>query len=125
MLRGLYSIYELTREFGVTARALRFYEDKGLVTPARYGKHRYYHETDRQKIIQILRARRLNLSLAEISDLIISHKFEEKKSNQLKILLQRVQNKQKQLLLMQQDLNIILQEFEYIEDRITESLLNR
>jgi DNA-binding transcriptional MerR regulator len=63
-----FSIRQLTKEFSVTARALRFYEDEGLIAPERRGQTRVYSVRDRARIILILRGRRLGFSLAEIRE---------------------------------------------------------
>lgn len=61
-----FSIAELAREFGVTARALRFYEDKGLIAPQRVGQTRLYSHRDRTRLALVLRGRRVGFSLQEI-----------------------------------------------------------
>lgn len=61
-----YSIRQLCREFGATARALRFYEDKGLLNPARKGQTRVYTSRDRARLKLILRGRRIGFTLSEI-----------------------------------------------------------
>lgn len=61
-----FTIRQLTKEFSVTARTLRFYEDEGLIAPERRGQTRIYSAKDRARIILILRGRRLGFSLAEI-----------------------------------------------------------
>src|SRR5512143_432139 len=63
-----FTIRQLTKEFGVTARTLRFYEDEGLIGPERRGQTRIYSVKDRARIILILRGRRLGFSLAEIRE---------------------------------------------------------
>lgn len=63
-----YAIGELARAFGITPRAIRFYEDKGLVAPKRDGAARIYSESDRRRLSLIVRGRRVGLSLAEIKD---------------------------------------------------------
>ncbi|TAH45064.1 MAG: MerR family DNA-binding transcriptional regulator [Betaproteobacteria bacterium] len=65
-----YTITELAREFDITARAIRFYEDEGLLTPARAGRARVYTKADRTRLKLTLRGKRLGLSLAEIRELI-------------------------------------------------------
>lgn len=65
-----YSIRQLCREFGATARALRFYEDKGLLNPARDGMNRVYSYRDRARLQLILRGKRVGLSLAEIGEIL-------------------------------------------------------
>jgi len=64
------TIGEVAREFGMTLRALRFYESKQLITPERHGAVRLYRRTDRERITVILTGRRLGFTLAEIRDLV-------------------------------------------------------
>ncbi len=65
-----FSIRQLTKEFSVTARTLRFYEDEKLIAPGRRGQTRIYSARDRVRITLILRGRRLGFSLAEIRELL-------------------------------------------------------
>jgi DNA-binding transcriptional MerR regulator len=66
----IFTIGDLAREFGVTLRALRFYEDKGLLSPAREGMTRLYSAQDREHLKLILKGKRLGFTLVEISDMI-------------------------------------------------------
>ena len=66
----IYSVTELAREFGTTARAIRFYEGKGLIAPARVGANRAYTHRDRARLVLILRGKRLGFSLREIKDFL-------------------------------------------------------
>jgi DNA-binding transcriptional MerR regulator len=66
----IYTIRQLTKEFSVTARTLRFYEDEKLIAPGRRGQTRLYSPRDRARIILILRGRRLGFSLAEIREVL-------------------------------------------------------
>jgi DNA-binding transcriptional MerR regulator len=68
--RGEFSISELAREFDVTPRAIRFYEDQGLLAPRRDGQRRIYTPRDRTRLKLTLRGKRLGLSLSEIRELI-------------------------------------------------------
>ncbi|WP_448501471.1 MerR family transcriptional regulator [Sphingomonas sp.] len=68
--RNSFSISELCAEFGVTARALRFYEDEGLISPERRGLQRIYSQRDRARLAWILRGKRVGFSLAEIREMI-------------------------------------------------------
>lgn len=68
--RHVYSISDLSSEFGITARALRFYEDEGLIAPARRGTTRIYSKRDRARLAWILRAKRVGFSLADIREMI-------------------------------------------------------
>ena len=65
-----FSIGELAREFGLTTRAIRFYEDCGLLRPARAGKSRVYSAGDRARLTLTLRGKRLGLKLAEVKELV-------------------------------------------------------
>lgn len=68
--REQFSITDLSTEFGVTARALRFYEDEGLISPSRKGLSRIYSKRDRARLAWILRAKRTGFSLADIREMI-------------------------------------------------------
>ena len=70
MSNRIYTIRQLTKEFSVTARTLRFYEDEKLIAPGRRGQTRLYSARDRARIILILRGRRLGFSLAEIREVL-------------------------------------------------------
>src|SRR5687768_18087214 len=65
-----YSIGEMCEAFGVTARALRFYEDEALISPERRGTARLYTDRDRARLAWILRGKRVGLSLADIKELL-------------------------------------------------------
>jgi DNA-binding transcriptional MerR regulator len=73
-----YTISQLAREFEVTPRALRFYEDKGLLTPRRDGMNRVYSHRDRAKLQLILRGKRVGLSLIEIKDILDLYKVDQR-----------------------------------------------
>ena len=68
--RHQYTISDLSEEFGVTARALRFYEDEGLIAPVRRGTTRIYTKRDRARLAWILRAKRVGFSLNDIREMI-------------------------------------------------------
>ncbi len=65
-----FSIGDLSREFGVTLRALRFYEDRGLITPVREGQSRRYSHRDRARLAVILKGKKLGFTLTEIRDMV-------------------------------------------------------
>ena len=68
--RESFTISDLSGEFGVTARALRFYEDEGLIAPERRGTQRLYSQRDRARLAWILRGKRVGFSLADIREMI-------------------------------------------------------
>lgn len=70
MAKEEYNISELSSEFNITPRALRFYEDKGLIKPIRNGQNRIYSRKDHARIIWILRGKRVGFSLSEISEVL-------------------------------------------------------
>jgi DNA-binding transcriptional MerR regulator len=73
-----YTISQLAREFEVTPRALRFYEDKGLLTPRRDGLNRVYSHRDRARLQMILRGKRVGLSLIEIKEILDLYKVDQR-----------------------------------------------
>ena len=72
-----YTIRQLCNEFKVTPRALRFYEDKGLLSPAREGLNRVYNYRDRARLTLILRGKRVGLSLSEIREILDLYKVDD------------------------------------------------
>ncbi|QYF87184.1 MerR family DNA-binding transcriptional regulator [Brevundimonas sp. PAMC22021] len=84
-----YSIRQLCREFDATARALRFYEDKGLLTPARKGQTRVYNARDRARLKLILRGRRIGFTLQEIQEMLDLYDRKDHNTHQMAIALRR------------------------------------
>lgn len=78
-----YTISDLVREFEVTSRTIRFYEDEGLLTPAREGRNRVYSHRDRTRLKLTLRGKRLGLSLHEIRELMNMYETPQDTSAQL------------------------------------------
>jgi len=78
ILDRTYTISQLAREFEVTPRALRFYEDKGLLTPRREGLNRVYSHRDRARLQLILRGKRVGLSLIEIKEILDLYKVDQR-----------------------------------------------
>ena len=86
----LYGIGDLAREFAVTARALRHYEDEGLLTPLRDGRKRLYRPRDRVRLKLILRGKRLGFSLRDIAEIIDLYDAPAGEAGQLDTLLSRI-----------------------------------
>ncbi|EJF80636.1 hypothetical protein MCO_00150 [Bartonella sp. DB5-6] len=119
---GYYSISELTREFSITARTLRYYEEEGLLVPFRRGGMRFYTQTDRHKLKQILRAKRVKFSLSEISDMLIMVGKPPDDEKKLKELIAGINKKRADLQQMQRDIDDLLHDLEHIEETFFESL---
>ena len=88
-----YSIGEMCDSFGVTARALRFYEDEGLIAPERRGTQRLYSERDRARVAWILRGKRTGFSLAEIRELLDLYDLGDHRETQRLVTLERCKEK--------------------------------
>ena len=88
-----YTITELTREFGVSTRTLRFYEDEGLINPERRGRTRLFRPADRRLIQEILRGRRIGFTIAEIRDIIRVYKDPPGEVGQLEMLMNKFQRR--------------------------------
>ena len=106
--RGVYSITELSREFAVTPRTLRFYEEKGLLNPKRSGKDRIYSAGDRTRLRLILRGRHLGLSLEESAEVIGLYAPGTPNHEQLHRLLQKIEEKRQQLVSQREALDAML-----------------
>jgi DNA-binding transcriptional MerR regulator len=88
-----YSIRQLCLEFKCTPRALRFYEDKGLLTPARDGMNRVYSYRDRARLQLILRGKRVGLSLAEIGEILDLYEVDQSGAQQAAKSLKKFQER--------------------------------
>ncbi|MGC9270025.1 MerR family transcriptional regulator [Acidiphilium sp.] len=90
---ALYSVSQLARQLGVTARTIRFYEDKGLVNPNRAGTTRVYTPRDRARLMLILRGKRLGFSLREIKDYLDLYDIDPTQHTQVRVLLASVRKR--------------------------------
>ena len=121
-MRDYYSITELTREFGISTRTLRFYEDEGLIKPVRRGRTRLYRPSDRHLVRQILRGRSIGFSIAEIREIIEVYKAPPGEIGQLKLMLSRISEKQQDLRQKRRDLEDTLEELSREEEACVERL---
>jgi DNA-binding transcriptional MerR regulator len=108
--RRLYTVTELAKELGMTARAIRFYEDKGLITPPRAGTTRVYSARDRARMILILRGKRLGFSLSTIREYLDLYDTDITHRAQLELLLGSVTKRREQLLEQRQAIDEALSE---------------
>lgn len=100
-----FTIRQLCVEFGVTARALRFYEDKGLLSPAREGLNRVYHSRDRARLQLILRGKRVGFSLSEIREMLDLYDEKDGGALQMARSLKRFREKIHELKAQRHDLD--------------------
>jgi DNA-binding transcriptional MerR regulator len=121
----IYSIAELAREFGITARTMRFYEDEGLITPRRQGLTRLYSAHDRTRLGWILRGKRLGFSLAEIKELLDLYQVDRTGVQQLRELLRRSRLHITDLERKRRDLDAHINEFKEVETQVTTELKQR
>jgi DNA-binding transcriptional MerR regulator len=105
-----FTITDLAHEFKVTARAIRFYEDKGLLHPSRQGMNRVYTKRDRARLILILRGKRLGFSLAEIREMINLYDLGDGQTEQLRVTLKRSVDRLKALEAQRRDIETAISE---------------
>ena len=111
-----YSITELTREFGISTRTLRFYEDEGLIHPERRGRTRLFRPADRHLIKEILRGRRIGFTIADIREIIQVYKDPPGEMGQLQLLIKRVEEKREDLRQKRKDIEDTLSELDNVEE---------
>ncbi|MBB4094647.1 MerR family DNA-binding transcriptional regulator [Ochrobactrum pecoris] len=121
-MREYYTITELTREFGISTRTLRFYEDEGLIAPVRRGRTRLFRPADRHLLKQILRGKRLGFSIAEIHEIIQMYREPPGETGQLKLLMKRIEEKRGDLRQKRRDIDETLGELDQIEESCIERL---
>ena len=112
-----WSIAELAAAYGVTLRTIRFYEDKGLLTPERRGTARLYHPRDKVRLGLILRGKRLGFSLGEISTIVDMYDAEPGEEGQLVYLLDQIGSRRAELEQRRRDIDETLRELAEVERR--------
>ena len=110
-----FSIAELASEFDITTRAIRFYEDEGLLTPRRRGQMRIYAPRDRTRLKLILRGKRLGFSLLEIAEMVTMYDATPGESGQLELFLKRIAERRATLEQQREDIKVTLAELEAAE----------
>ena len=123
--RSEYSISELAREFDVTPRAIRFYEDQGLLAPRRAGQRRIYTLRERTRLKLTLRGKRLGLTLAEIRELIDMYEPGRDDRFQLERFRQVLETHRQSLLQQRADIEAQLAEIQTFEKRVQKQLKRR
>lgn len=119
---SFYLITDLTEEFGITTRTLRFYEDRALLAPVRRGRKRLYRSRDRTRLRLILRGKRLGLTLDEISEILDLFDRPSGETKQIGRLLERIDTRRDALLAQRTDIDEALAELATVEMRARERL---
>ena len=117
-----FSIGDLSREFGVTTRTIRFYEDQGLLSPTRNGQNRIYQVRDRVRLKLILRGKRLGFSLKEINKLIALYDAPEGEAGQLRSFIEKIRARRSELLVQKEDIEHVMDELDSLEQRCADLL---
>ncbi|MBO6520998.1 MAG: MerR family DNA-binding transcriptional regulator [Rhodospirillales bacterium] len=117
-----YGIADLAKEFGVTTRTVRFYEDKGLIAPAREGQRRIYSPRDRVRLRLIMRGKRLGLTLDEIAELMDLYDVDPSEVTQLKQFIDVIRDRKTVLEGQKKDIEETLAEMTRLERQCTQLL---
>ncbi len=110
-----YTISELAREFALTTRTIRYYEDEGLVAPTRQGRARIYGERERVRLKLVLRGKRLGLALAEIAELLDLYEIARNERAQLAKFLDLLADRRGRLMQQKEDIDAVLAEIDGVE----------
>ncbi len=115
-----YTISELAREFNITTRSIRHYEEYGLIKPERRGTYRVYSHKNRTRLQLILRGKRIGFSLAEIKEIIDLYQFPHGEEKQTEFLLAKIELRKQQLNQQLKDIRSMLDEIADLEQRIND-----
>lgn len=116
-MSGTYTISDLAKEFGVTTRTIRFYEDQGLLSPAREGTSRVFSSRDRVRLKLALRGKRLGFSLAEIRELFELYDVSRDERKQLQEFLSRLERRRAHLEQQREDIEVMLNEINFFSNQ--------
>jgi len=119
---GLFTITDLAREFDITTRTIRFYEDEGLIAPQRRGQTRLFSPRDPPRLKLILRGKRLGFSLSEIREIIDLYDAEPGEIGQLRFFLTKIAERRAVLERQRADIAETLDELAEVERRCVERL---
>ena len=123
MKKSTYTITELAKEFDVTTRAIRFYEDQGLLTPRREGQRRIYGNRDRVRLKLTQRGKRLGFSLSNIKQLFDIYDSARGEQAQINQYLELLAERRAQLIQQREDIEAILGEIDAFESQCRKLLL--
>ena len=121
--RDLFAIADLAREFGISTRAIRFYETKGLLKPERVGATRVFRRRDRARLSLILRGKRLGFSLRDIAEYLRLYDADRTQSAQVKLLVEMVDKRLELLEGQRRDLETTIDELSEIRKLASERMV--
>ena len=116
------TISDLAKEFDVTTRTIRFYEDQNLISPLREGTRRLFRARDRTRLKLILRGKRLGFTLAEISEIVVMYDAAPGEVKQLRLLISKIESRRAQLQQQMQDIEATLSDLSEVENRCRDRL---
>ncbi len=122
MKQESYSISDLSKEFDITTRSIRFYEDQGLLKPSRKGQTRIYNQRDRVRLKLILRGKRLGFSLAETGRLFELYDADKSSAKQLATMMELIAQKKFDLQQQLQDIEAVMLELDDLEKNCLKTL---
>jgi DNA-binding transcriptional MerR regulator len=117
---GKYPIREMCDAFGITPRALRFYEDERLIAPERRGTTRFYSDRDRARVTWILRGKRVGFSLGEIKEMLDLYDIGDAQQTQLKVTAERCKERIEALHRQKVDIDATIAELEVFVQSLAE-----
>lgn len=109
-----FTISDLADEFALTTRAIRFYEDHGLISPARKGTRRVYTQRERVRLKLVLRGKRLGMSLAEIAEILDLYDADKSERSQLLKFLEVLEKRRAVLEMQREDIDVVIEEIDGI-----------
>jgi DNA-binding transcriptional MerR regulator len=117
-----YTIRDLAEDFAVTTRALRFYEERGLLRPQRKGQSRVYSAADRVRLTLVLRGKRLGFTLDESAELIAMYDPSGNNEGQLQALINKIQEKHQRIVAQKSEIELMLSDLKEWEQRSRKAL---
>ena len=117
-----YTIRDLAKDFAVTTRALRFYEERGLLRPQRKGQSRVYSAADRVRLTLVLRGKRLGFTLDESAELIAMYDPSGTNEGQLQALINKIQEKHQRIVAQKSEIALMLSDLKEWEQRSRKAL---
>lgn len=120
-----YTITDLAREFAVTTRTIRHYEDEGLLSPRRDGTSRLFSNRDRVRLKLALRGKRLGFSLAEIRELFDLYDLAHDEKRQLQEFMTKLEKRRAMIELQREDIEVMLNELTFFENQCRKLLAEK